>query len=81
MTIVLDITKFADFQWKNAHVSKNQGFSDVIYIYFGSSLVKVWLCLVSSLLDMCGRFYGGRVFCPAPSPCASVSSSEIAHPE
>ena len=37
----LDITKVADFRWENADVSRSQGFSHMIYIFFGSSLVKV----------------------------------------
>ena len=30
-----------------------------VYIFFGSSLGKVYLCQVSLLQDMCDRFYGG----------------------
>ena len=35
------LAKFADFQWKNAHVSTTQGVCYVIHIFFGSSLGKV----------------------------------------
>ena len=36
-----DITKIADFRWKNADVSRTQGVCHVIHIFFGSSLGKV----------------------------------------
>ena len=39
--VFLDITKIADFQWKNADVSRTQGVCHVIYIFFGLSLGKV----------------------------------------
>ena len=45
----LDITKFADFQSKNADVSRSQGVCHVTHIFFGSSLGKAQLCQVSSL--------------------------------
>ena len=41
MSIFLDVTKVADFLWKNANISRNQGVCHVIYIIFGSSLPKV----------------------------------------
>ena len=41
MSVFLDITKFADFRWKNADVSRTQGVCHVIHIFFGSSLGKV----------------------------------------
>ena len=43
ISVFLDITKFSDFQWKNAAVSRTQGVCQVIHIFFGSSLGKVWL--------------------------------------
>ena len=41
ISVFLDIAKFADFQWKNDHVSRTQEMSHVIHIFFGSSLGKV----------------------------------------
>ena len=35
--------KVANFRWKNADVSKTQGICHVIYMFFESSLNKVWL--------------------------------------
>ena len=49
ISIFLDITKSADFRWQNADVSRTQGVCHMVYIFFGSSLGKVWLCQVSSL--------------------------------
>ena len=34
-------SKFADFQWKNADVSTNQGACQVIHIFLGPFLGKV----------------------------------------
>ena len=39
--VFLDITKVADFWWKNADVSRTQELCRVIYIFFGSSLGRV----------------------------------------
>ena len=36
-----DITKIADFWWKNADVSRTQVVCHVIYVLFGSSLGEV----------------------------------------
>ena len=36
-----DITKIAEFGWKNADVSRTQGMCHVIYVFFESSLGKV----------------------------------------
>ena len=36
-----DMTKVADFRWKNADVSRTQKVYHVIYLFFGSSLGKV----------------------------------------
>ena len=44
-----DIAKFADFRRKNTDDSRTQSLCHVIHIFFGSSLDKVQLCLVSSL--------------------------------
>ena len=44
-----DIAKFADFRRKNTDDSRTQSLCQVIHIFFGSSLDKVQLCLVSSL--------------------------------
>ena len=41
ISVFLDIAKFANFQWKNADVSRTQGLCHVIHIFFGSSLGKV----------------------------------------
>ena len=38
ISVFLDIVKFADFQSKNAHVSRTQGACHVIHIFFASSL-------------------------------------------
>ena len=40
----LNTAKFADFQRKNADVSRTQGVCHLIHIFFGSSLGKVELC-------------------------------------
>ena len=37
----LDVIKFADFQLKNADVSRTQGVCHMSYIFFRSSLGKV----------------------------------------
>ena len=41
ISVSLDITKFANSQWKKADVSRTQGVCHVIHILFGSSLGKV----------------------------------------
>ena len=41
VSVFLDITKVADFWWKNADVRRNQGVCHVIYILFWSSLGKI----------------------------------------
>ena len=42
ISVSLDITKFADFQWKNADFIRTQGdVCHVIDIFFGSFLGKV----------------------------------------
>ena len=44
-----NVRKIANFWWKNADASRNQGVFHVIYIFFGSSLGKVYVEQVSSL--------------------------------
>ena len=51
-----DVTNVADFRGKSADVSRTQGVCHAIYIFLGSSLGKVQLCQISSLLDFCDRF-------------------------
>ena len=41
MLVFPDITKIADFQWKNADFSRAQGVCLVIYVIFGSSLGQI----------------------------------------
>ena len=41
MCVFVDIAKFADFQWKNADVSRTQGMCHVIDTFVGSSFGKV----------------------------------------
>ena len=41
ISVFLDVAKFADFQCKNADVSRSQGVSRVIHIYFESFLSKI----------------------------------------
>ena len=40
MSLLLDITKDADFWWRNADVNRTQGVCQVLYMFFGSSLGK-----------------------------------------
>ena len=40
-SVYLDITKFADFWWKNADVNRIQEVCHMIHIFFVSSLGKV----------------------------------------
>ena len=41
VSVFLDMTRFANFQWKNADVGRTQGVCHVIHIFFGFSLGKV----------------------------------------
>ena len=43
ISVFLDITKADNFQLKNVDVSRTQGVCHVIYMFFGTSLVKVLL--------------------------------------
>ena len=56
ISVFLDVAKFANFWWKYADISRTQGMPRMIHIVFGSSLGKIKLCQLSSLLDMCARF-------------------------
>ena len=47
--VFLDIRNAANFRWKNADASRTQVVSHVIYIFFGSSLGRVYLSQSSSL--------------------------------
>ena len=38
LSVFRDITKVADFRWKNADVSRTQGVCHTIYAFFGSYL-------------------------------------------
>ena len=78
-SVFLDITKVADFWWKNADVSRIDGVHHVIYIFFWSSLGKVQLSQISSLWDICDRFYEGGLF--ASSPCSISEQPQKDHPE
>ena len=51
ISVFLDITKFADFRWKNADVSRTQWLCHVIDIFFGSSLGKCY----------CAKFHHCRI--------------------
>ena len=51
MSLFLDIAKFADFQWKNANVSRTKGVCHVIYIF----LALLWVRY------MCATFYHCRI--------------------
>ena len=42
-SVFLDITKVADFRWKNADVSNTYRVRRVIYVFFGFSLGMVQL--------------------------------------
>ena len=41
ISVFLNISKFADFWWKNADISRNQGVCHMIHIFFESPLAKV----------------------------------------
>ena len=61
-------SKICSFPVKKSLCQQNSRFIFyTIYIFFGSSLGKVWLCQVPSLQDTCDRFYGvGGPFWAAP---------------
>ena len=40
ISVFFDITKFTDFWWKNADVSRIKAVCHVVYLLFGSSLGK-----------------------------------------
>ena len=75
ISVFLGITKFADFRWKNADVSRTQGVCHVIHIFFECSLGKVKLpsfIIVGYLWQILGR---GDLFGPSireqPRKCPS----------
>ena len=87
LSVFFDLTKLADLRWKNAGINfwwnnadirRTQEVCHMIYISFWLSLSKVKLRQVSSLQDMCDRFYGVWDLFAHP---ASVSSCEKIHPE
>ena len=49
ISVFLDMTKVADFRQENADVTRAEGLCQVIYIFFGFSLGRVYMCQVSSL--------------------------------
>ena len=55
ISVFLNIAIFADFGEKML-MSAELRVCHLIHMFFGSSLGKVQLCLVSSLQDMCDRF-------------------------
>ena len=63
-SVFLDITKVADFRWKNADVSNTYRVRHVIYVFLGFSLGMVQPYQVSSLLNMSERFRKEGSFCP-----------------
>ena len=76
--VFLDITKFADFWWKNADVSRTQGVCQVIYIifwiFFRSGITVPSIIYVGYVWQILGK---GDLSPPPPS----LSSPENAHPE
>ena len=68
----LDIPKFADFQWKNAAVSRTQGVWHVIHMFFLSSLSKIYI--IAGYVWQILWTAGGKKaplfapFCPSPPP-------------
>ena len=76
----VDIAKFANFQWKNADISRFEEVCHVILKFFGISL---GLSLTVPLFIITGykwQIFGcGDLFAPPPPPF--VSSLKKAHPE
>ena len=70
MSVFLDVTKVVASLWKNAVVSRTQGVYHVVYMFFGSSLCKLYLCQVSSLQDETNSVTNFRkgAFLPRPFP-------------
>ena len=72
------MAKFADFWWKNADVSSNQGVCHMIYIYFLDLLWLRYSCAKFHHYSIyVTDFMKGGLFAPPPS----VSSPKKAHPE
>ena len=67
ISVFPDILKIADFQWKNADVSRTQGVFHVTYVFFGSFLDILWVPsfinvkYVSHISDS-GGLGGGELF-------------------
>ena len=77
-TVFLDITKVADFQWKNADVSRTQGVCHVIYIFwffFRQGITVSSFISVGSVWQILGR----GAFLTTPPPICE--QPEKAHPE
>ena len=72
-----DITKFADFRWKNADVSRIQGVGHKIHIFFGSSLGQVSPLPILTFAGYVWQILGTvDIFGPL-----SMSNPEKSHPE
>ena len=56
--VLLDITKFVDFQWKKWCQPTSRYLSHDWYSFLDLLLVR-YNCKASSLWDMCDRFWGG----------------------
>ena len=77
-SVFLDITKFSDFRWKNADVSRTQGEgvsrdSYIFWIFFRYGITMPSFIIVGYLWQILGM----GPFCYPPS----VSSPKSAHPE
>ena len=70
ISVFLEVTKVIAFLGKNADVSRTQEVYHVVYMFFGSSLCKLQLCLVLSLQDEtnCVTNFRKEAFLPRPLP-------------
>ena len=41
LSVFVDITKIADLCWKNSYISRTEGMNHLIYMFSGSTLVKI----------------------------------------
>ena len=64
--VFVDIAKFYDFRRKNADVSRTQGMCHVIYIPFGSSLVRYNFAKFHQRRVCAADFKEGDLFAPLP---------------
>ena len=71
-----DVTKIADFQWKNADVSRTQGVCHVTFVFFWSPLGKYNCAKFHQCRACVTDFREGGPFCTTPP---SMSSPEKAH--